>query len=302
MLTILDFGLTLRIIFCLCEKYPFPIIHRLASIMESIGEYTLTSDEEKEVANQPELPKDQMTTEENHSEPKAADGTDSLGASEVPPAEGQSTTLESSACTTSEEKPVSADNDEGQRKCHSERRSSVSSRRHHHHHHRHHRSKNRSPSHGKSRSSRRRSRSSSSSTVIMATGTIRVQDRSRSRRSFRERVDGHRPERGTVNADDLMQQVQERKRLWQSNKADRKISSQWQQLISSCDSRQTANKFRKLMGIKGDAVADDDPNCAQKQECDRSSRVMENLDRQYAEARILTHTCRGMGLGYGSGH
>ncbi|KHJ48671.1 hypothetical protein D918_00973 [Trichuris suis] len=250
MLTILDFGLTLRIIFCLCEKYPFPIIHRLASIMESIGEYTLTSDEEKEVANQPELPKDQMTTEENHSEPKAADGTDSLGASEVPPAEGQSTTLESSACTTSEEKPVSADNDEGQR-------NSDYGNRHH------------SRSGSKSRNGR-------------------------SRRSFRERVDGHRPERGTVNADDLMQQVQERKRLWQSNKADKKISSQWQQLISSCDSRQTANKFRKLMGIKGDAVADDDPNCAQKQECDRSSRVMENLDRQYAEARILTHTCRDL--------
>ncbi|CDW54050.1 SMAP domain containing protein [Trichuris trichiura] len=207
----------------------FPLSIQLSSVMESIGEYTLTSDEEKDIADKAELAKDQMTTEKNHSELEAADNSDSLGANEVGPAEGQSA-LASNTCTTSEEKP------------------------------------------------------------------------GRYRRTFGDRVDGHRSERATVNADDLMQQVQERKRLWQSNKAEKKISSQWQQLISSCDNRQTANKFCKLMGIKGDAIIDNDPTCAEKQECDRNSRVMENLDRQYAEARILTHTCRGMGLGYGSGH
>lgn len=52
-------------------------------------------------------------------------------------------------------------------------------------------------------------------------------------------------------------------------------------------------KYRKLMGIKGD-VELVDMSDEQKQ---KQSDLFHKLDQEYALARITTHTHRGMGLG-----
>lgn len=61
----------------------------------------------------------------------------------------------------------------------------------------------------------------------------------------------------------------------------------------------TAAKFRKLMGIHDDggnaAPSDEALNRAQEQ-----ANLFRNLEHEYETSRTLTHTQRGVGLGYSS--
>uniref|UniRef100_A0A5S6QF83 SMAP domain-containing protein n=1 Tax=Trichuris muris TaxID=70415 RepID=A0A5S6QF83_TRIMR len=256
--------------------------------------------------------KEQVTPENNdgHGEFVAMSSESVSSEANLVAAAKEELAAECSSCFPSEER-LSSGQEKEQHKCRGESRSHRSStdgsrhRRHHHHSH----------SQSPYREKGRRSRSPSSpSSLRKPHGRRRRDVRNEGRRSHsgsksgngqpRKRSEGrsdrNRPERRQVCAEDLMQQVQERKKLWQSNK-EKKVSSQWKQVISSCSSGQTADKFRKLMGIKGDEIVGNDPMHAQTNQRDNSSHVMETLDRQYAEARILTHTCRGMGLGYSWG-
>lgn len=52
-------------------------------------------------------------------------------------------------------------------------------------------------------------------------------------------------------------------------------------------------KYRKLMGIKGDVQLKD----ISEEEKQKQSDMFARLDQEYALARITTHTHRGMGLG-----
>lgn len=55
-------------------------------------------------------------------------------------------------------------------------------------------------------------------------------------------------------------------------------------------------KFRKLMGIKNESSKNtSDGKAFQTQET-----LFKELDKQYEVARISTHSCRGIGLGFAS--
>lgn len=55
-------------------------------------------------------------------------------------------------------------------------------------------------------------------------------------------------------------------------------------------------KFRKLMGMKGD-IQSPKGNTVNKQ-----TELFNNLDKEYALARMSTHTHRGVGLGFASSY
>ena len=63
----------------------------------------------------------------------------------------------------------------------------------------------------------------------------------------------------------------------------------------------TEEKFRKLMGIKDDNI--DGEGEAEKltdEQTRRQEELFSQLDREYAFARMATHTHRGIGLGFQS--
>jgi hypothetical protein len=69
-------------------------------------------------------------------------------------------------------------------------------------------------------------------------------------------------------------------------------------MVENQDER-TAQKFRKLMGIKDD----NDPNGQNSiKKVEEISKMQQNafeaLDKEYAFARMATHTHRGIGLGF----
>ncbi|XP_064460512.1 arginine/serine-rich coiled-coil protein 2-like [Ornithodoros turicata] len=118
-----------------------------------------------------------------------------------------------------------------------------------------------------------------------------------------------------VNPLKYAEQMQKRKLLWQNKTAqvpeEKKpaptCAQVWEKMTftQDDDGKMTA-KFRKLMGIKGDAPQTSGSSTESSKDdkldplLSKQEKIFRDLDQQYEMARISTHTQRGVGLGYSS--
>ncbi|XP_055908004.1 arginine/serine-rich coiled-coil protein 2 isoform X2 [Eupeodes corollae] len=108
-----------------------------------------------------------------------------------------------------------------------------------------------------------------------------------------------------INPTKYAEQVQKRKLIWGAKKAE-DTSAKWGHATFSEDSDgKVASKFMRLMGIKSAPKPGDSPADVPAQEKkgpDVKSRqaMFSNMEQQYEVARQVTHTMRGVGLGFGS--
>ncbi|XP_055856794.1 arginine/serine-rich coiled-coil protein 2 isoform X2 [Episyrphus balteatus] len=108
-----------------------------------------------------------------------------------------------------------------------------------------------------------------------------------------------------INPTKYAEQVQKRKLIWGAKKAE-DTSAKWGHATFSEDSDgKVASKFMRLMGIKSAPKPGDSPAnapVAEKKGPDVKSRqaMFSNMEQQYEVARQVTHTMRGVGLGFGS--
>lgn len=101
------------------------------------------------------------------------------------------------------------------------------------------------------------------------------------------------------------EQMQKRKLLWGNKKAEgeqqQTTNNRWEETKFSQDSDgKMASKFLRLMGMKdAPKVAPDEaqkaPDSIKKQ-----TEMLSSMEHQYEVARQMTHTMRGMGLGFGT--
>lgn len=101
------------------------------------------------------------------------------------------------------------------------------------------------------------------------------------------------------------EQMQKRKLLWGNKKAEgeqqQTTTNRWEETRFSQDNDgKIATKFLRLMGMKdAPKVAEDDtkkaPDSIKKQ-----NEMLSSMEHQYEVARQMTHTMRGMGLGFGT--
>lgn len=106
-----------------------------------------------------------------------------------------------------------------------------------------------------------------------------------------------------VNPLKYAEQIQKRKLLWSKVKEPKEAEEpeeaninqkMWQS--TSFGGGKTDEKFRKLMGMKeGDPIPDDSE--LTQEQLRKQQELFDNLDKEYAFARLTTHTHRGMGLG-----
>ncbi|XP_068900068.1 arginine/serine-rich coiled-coil protein 2-like isoform X2 [Tenebrio molitor] len=99
-------------------------------------------------------------------------------------------------------------------------------------------------------------------------------------------------------------QIERRKQLWQKKDADPKDNKNngqskkvWETTTFAQDTDgKVANKFKRLMGIRGNTEgAGQGTEVLKKQE-----EMFSSMEQQYEVARTATHTMRGVGLGFGS--
>lgn len=116
---------------------------------------------------------------------------------------------------------------------------------------------------------------------------------------------------GVVNPVRYADQVQKRKLLWGSKTAESKeVStniSKWEQAKFSQDKDgKMASKFLRLMGVKDahkTAPADEakpGPSSSSGDSINKQEELFSTMEQQYEVARQVTHTMRGVGLGFGS--
>lgn len=112
-----------------------------------------------------------------------------------------------------------------------------------------------------------------------------------------------------MNTLKLTDQIKKRQMLWSKPKPEAQGNQALEQSGSAKEPKQSFNKwestnfgnsqvnekFRRLMGIKGGAA---NPS-AKTEQSSSSSSVTANLEQQYERARAITHTQRGLGLGFG---
>lgn len=114
-----------------------------------------------------------------------------------------------------------------------------------------------------------------------------------------------------VNPLKYAEQLKKRKLLWSKNKeipeGDKEVESKAQWTSTSFASDQDgkmAAKFRKLMGIKEEdkmlLLDNVDLSKLTEEQRQRQEELFMQLDREYAFARMTTHTHRGIGLGFQS--
>lgn len=103
-----------------------------------------------------------------------------------------------------------------------------------------------------------------------------------------------------INVTKYAEQIQKRKLLWSSKKAEpAAATSTWNKATFSQDTDgKVASKFMRLMGIK-DATAVPPPETAEN-DLDKQKKLFSTMEQQYEVARQVTHTMRGVGLGFGS--
>lgn len=113
-----------------------------------------------------------------------------------------------------------------------------------------------------------------------------------------------------VNPLNYANQVAKRKKLWAKNddgsnssesamgNAEASVKTAIWSGVKFGDDRSN-EKFAKLMGIKQNQI---DKNVSEKASeiIKKQQEVFQNLDLQYQQARITTHTQRGLGLGFSS--
>lgn len=97
------------------------------------------------------------------------------------------------------------------------------------------------------------------------------------------------------------EQQKKRKLLWSKPKESEKITTTGivgRAIVDGQDEK-TAEKFRKLMGIKTiDSSQTVEQSVDQIQQMQKEA--FEQMDKEYQLARMTTHTHRGMGLGFAS--
>lgn len=109
---------------------------------------------------------------------------------------------------------------------------------------------------------------------------------------------------GSVNAVKLAEQQEKRKLLWSKKKEDNAQdtkASAWTttSLVAGKGDSAAAAKFRKLMGIHDDPGQDGSQDDAQKR-AEEQAELFRRLEYEYEQSRALTHTQRGVGLGFSS--
>ena len=114
-----------------------------------------------------------------------------------------------------------------------------------------------------------------------------------------------------MNPNKYAEQVQKRKLIWGAKKTE-DTAAKWAGAQFSEDSDgKVASKFMRLMGVKGAAAANDSEKAATATATtataapvapDVKSRqaMFSSMEKQYEVARQVTHTMRGVGLGFGS--
>ncbi|KAL5108903.1 hypothetical protein TcWFU_005018 [Taenia crassiceps] len=114
----------------------------------------------------------------------------------------------------------------------------------------------------------------------------------------------------SVNAAKLAEQQQKRKLLW-SRKSDpvaeakeEAKSTMWKKtsMVAGKGDSAAAAKFRKLMGIHDDSSnnAEGAPSDEALNQAREQADLFRNLEHEFETSRTLTHTQRGVGLGYSS--
>ncbi|CAF1134903.1 unnamed protein product [Rotaria magnacalcarata] len=101
---------------------------------------------------------------------------------------------------------------------------------------------------------------------------------------------------GAINPLQYAQQQRKRKLLW-SKTNDKTSTSKVGAAITDGQDEKTAEKFRKLLGMKtgGNATGDTTESDAIHQQ---QQDTFDSLDKEYQTARITTHLRRGVGLGF----
>lgn len=118
---------------------------------------------------------------------------------------------------------------------------------------------------------------------------------------------------GVVNPVRYADQVQKRKLLWGNKTAESKeVStniSKWEQAKFSQDKDgKMASKFLRLMGVKdghkptsGDEAKPSSTTATTTGDSiNKQEELFSTMEQQYEVARQVTHTMRGVGLGFGS--
>ncbi|WAR02688.1 RSRC2-like protein [Mya arenaria] len=112
-----------------------------------------------------------------------------------------------------------------------------------------------------------------------------------------------------VNPLKYAEQIKKRKLLWakkdEVKEKNDQIETQWKSAFIEEDDGKTASKFRKLMGIKGQAAEGGEELTEDIQKLSEEQRrkhqeLFDRLDQEYSFARMTTHTQRGVGLGFSS--
>ncbi|CAF3579236.1 unnamed protein product [Rotaria sp. Silwood1] len=101
---------------------------------------------------------------------------------------------------------------------------------------------------------------------------------------------------GAVNPLQYAQQQRKRKLLW-SKTNDKTSTSKVGAAITDGQDEKTAEKFRKLLGMKTGSNTNNDiteTNAINQQQ----QNTFDSLDKEYQTARITTHLRRGVGLGF----
>lgn len=101
------------------------------------------------------------------------------------------------------------------------------------------------------------------------------------------------------------EQMQKRKLLWGNKKAEgeqqQTTNNRWEQTKFSQDSDgKMASKFLRLMGMKDAPKVDEDETQKAPDSIKKQTEMLSSMEQQYEVARQMTHTMRGMGLGFGT--
>ncbi|XP_063707832.1 arginine/serine-rich coiled-coil protein 2 isoform X2 [Culicoides brevitarsis] len=104
-----------------------------------------------------------------------------------------------------------------------------------------------------------------------------------------------------INVTKYAEQIQKRKLLWSGKKSEpAAATSTWNKATFSQDTDgKVASKFMRLMGIK-DGVPPPQPEANAESDLDKQKKLFSTMEQQYEVARQVTHTMRGVGLGFGS--
>lgn len=116
-----------------------------------------------------------------------------------------------------------------------------------------------------------------------------------------------------INPNKYVEQMQKRKLIWGAKKVEDSASKWGHAQFSQDQDGKVASKFMRLMGIKGAAGAESStsPNDSDKKTTSSTSpsnstdvksreAMFSTMEQQYEVARQVTHTMRGVGLGFGS--